>query len=298
VKPRVAIRNGLGLGLRAVPSLSVRAGGGGVADNVLFFNADTDRISKGVALSGSPKRLYSSFWVRLPDTSGGTPVAAVGWRHQDDLNSSIFGLSITYDAWAATPGWWLWFEVATAAGVQRRYYRIQLAGTNAQWAHFLIELDTTESVRANRFKLYVNDIKVAHSENDPDTDFNGVIEYSSTDNPRIDLEEWDSLAFPADGADSNVAAFWLRLQDGAALFDFDNAADRRNFIAQSGAYVTHAATMGGVAATIWGAGALSNWTGWTPTSVDGAFSSPVAMSPGQYDFSNADQSGLLVTGIF
>lgn len=297
MKPRIPIRNGLGLGLLAVPSLAIRRTGGAVSNNVVLFDADSDALQTPLTLSGLPKRLYSSLWVRLPDTSGGTPVAGVGWQHMDDLNNNIFGLSITYDAWSSTPGWWLWFEVSTGGGLQRRYHLIPLAGTNAQWAHFLIELDTTESVRANRFKLYVNDRKVEHFENDPETDFNLDILYSSSDNPRIKLEEWDSLAFPASGADSAVAAFWLRVQDGAALFDFDVEADRRNFATQNLEYVPHAASMGGVTATVWGAGPLSGWAGWTPTSVNSGLISPVAASPGQFDFSNADQSGLLLTGI-
>lgn len=205
-----------------------------------------------------------------------------GTRNIWDVGAGYFEVVADTTASSSTTGGGTAISVTTyeifAPAYQGKKYTFA-GNASPQWKHILIEYDSTEVTRANRFKLYINDTKVVHTELDSDFDSNNYllpqVDPDNTFGALMDFAVGEyvpgqmgteiSNALDTGGEPfvtvaslSQVAGTWFKLAT-ANLFDFDVAADRRNFINASLQYVTHAATMGGQTATVWGAGTSGNW---------------------------------------
>ena len=257
----------------------------------------------------------ASFWVQLPATNGATNIRAAGWGWGDwsndfatDQHASQFGMRLAYNE--TTDLWNVHFDVHVNNGGLSDGVRVDktytFADTTAKWKHFLIEYDSTEALRIDRFKCYLNDVLIVVTELDADADHNLVIA-SGTDPgsdtsdtgdfvigefligkhdityppPVVDFLVNTEEPFATVAATSNVAALWI-CADSASQFNFDNASERHNFITAGLAYVAHTATMGGDAAIQWGAGTKSVYTtnGYAEISsvVDTTVASPITAS--------------------
>lgn len=239
-------------------------------------------------------RFYVSFWVNLPGTGANYRGAGFCYGDYDTdptevpLNKPSIGVRCCLNG--STWNCYVDILVLNNPPVVGRFYASRLitfaASANSRWKHILIEYDSTETVLANRCKIYLNDTKQTQTDQAGDVDsgakLNQVLTspiYDSFMNLSVGEFLSGSLAYSvnqiSDYTDeinepfvtvngvSQVAGLWIKLAS-SNLFDFDIAADRRNFISSSLGYVTHQSVMGGQTADAWApAGHKNTWTGYT-----------------------------------
>lgn len=260
MKPRVPLRNGLSLGLLAVPSLAVRRGAAApaVADTV-EFSTTSNALTRSLTLPSGATRAYGSLWVSLPAGDVDANMV-VGFRVEDSSFTKQFTYFCALDPYEFPTVYRHELSVNPFSTTVPETFKFPDGDpTLERWVNILFQIDSTQAVEADRVKVWLGDSKVTAFA-DCDLGLNATINLGTGPHTISVGAQQSTSAFGVVNAPAKIRAAWVRFAS-SSLFDFEVEANRRYFIGAGLGYVTHQAAMGGQTADFWGAGAVDDWTG-------------------------------------